>query len=89
MERLKATEPEVKVTDEQRAALADVESRFRAKIAEREVFLKGLIDQAVRAGNYGEIGELQEQLAREISRLNQEREEAKDRVRAGEGGTGA
>lgn len=81
MERLGASDPQVKLTDEQKAELAEVENRFRAKIAEREVFLKGLIDQARASGNYGELQELQAQLARDLSSLAADREAAKERVR--------
>jgi len=83
MERLQASEPEIKLTDEQRVALAEVDNRFRAKIAERELFLNGLIDQARATGQFSDIAELQAQLARERSRLHADCEEAKDRVRSG------
>jgi hypothetical protein len=81
MERLGESDPQVKLTDEQRAELAEVENRFRAKIAEREVFLKGLIDQAKASGNYGELQELQAQLTRDLASLNSDRESAKERIR--------
>ena len=81
MERLGASDPQVKLTDEQRAELAEVENRFRAKIAEREVFLKGLMDQARAGGNYSELQELQAQLTRDLTSLNSDREAAKERVR--------
>jgi hypothetical protein len=81
MERLGASDPQMKLTDEQRAELAEVENRFRAKIAEREVFLKGLMDQARASGNFSELQELQTQLARDVTALNSDREAAKERVR--------
>jgi hypothetical protein len=39
MERLEESEPEVKLTDEQKAELAAIDDKFKAKIAERELFL--------------------------------------------------
>ncbi len=86
MERLGASDPQVKLTDEQRAEIAEIENRFKAKIAEREVFLKGLMDQARAAGNYGELQELQAQLARDLSTLNNDRDAAKERIRASAAG---
>ena len=86
MERLGAGEPQVKLTDEQRAELAEVENRFTAKIAEREVFLKGLIHQAKASGNYSELQELQTQLARDLSTLNSDRESAKEQIRQRQAG---
>ena len=81
MEKLSEEEPQVKLTDEQRAELAEVNTKFTAKIAEREVFLDGLIAKAKDSGNFEELAELETQKAREISRLNAEREEAKEKVR--------
>jgi len=69
------------LTDAQRAELAEVENRFTAKIAEREVFLKGLINQAQASGNYSELQELQAQLARDLTTLNSDRESAKEQIR--------
>ena len=40
MERLEKQTPSAKVTDEQRAAIAEIDSTYRARIAEREVFLQ-------------------------------------------------
>ncbi|RFC49358.1 MAG: competence protein ComEC [Verrucomicrobia bacterium] len=81
MERLGASDPQVKLTEAQRAEIAEVENRFKAKIAEREVFLKGLMDQARGTGNYGELQELQIQLARDLATLNSDREAAKQKIR--------
>jgi Spy/CpxP family protein refolding chaperone len=83
MERLRASEPEIKLSDGQKAALAEVENRFRAKIAERELFLGGLIDRAKASGNRSEMEELQAQLARERSRFQADCEEEKERIRSG------
>lgn len=83
MERLAQSEPQVKLTDEQRAQLGEIEKKFKAKIAEKELFLSGLIEKAKATGNWGELPALQEQLAREVSRLNGDLEEAKEKVRKG------
>lgn len=83
MERLQGDEPIVKLSDEQRAEIANIDKKFRAKIAEREVFLQGLLDKAKINGDIGEIRQLQDQLTREVSRLQGDMEEAKERVRKG------
>ena len=83
MERLEQSAPQKKLTDEQKAQIAEIESKFKAKIAEREVFLQGLIDKANEAGNMAELSELQEQMTREMERLNCESEGAKEKVRNG------
>lgn len=81
MERLAEEEPQVKLTDEQRAELAEVDTKFTAKIAEKELFLDGLIAKASASGNFQELAELETQKVREISRLNSDREEAKEKLR--------
>ncbi len=81
MERLARSGPVVNVTDEQRAELAAIDARFKAKIAERELFLNDLIAKAIGSGNYHEVPELKTQLAREIAGLNEDCESAKDKVR--------
>ena len=81
MERLSEEEPVVKLNDEQRAELAAIDEKFTAKVAEKEVFLNDLIGKASAAGNFEELAQLETQKTREISRLNTEREAAKDKVR--------
>ena len=48
MERLEKQSPAVKVTDEMRRALAEIDASYKAKIAEREVFLNAQIAKASR-----------------------------------------
>ena len=51
MERLEKASPSISLTDEQKKEIAEVDSVYRAKIAEREVFLKDQIRKAQIAGN--------------------------------------
>jgi hypothetical protein len=81
MERLAGTGPVISLTDEQRAEIGAIDDRFRAKIAERELFLNDLIAKAVGSGNYHEVPDLKTQLAREIASLRADGETAKDKVR--------
>lgn len=82
MERYGQTEPLPTLSDAQRAELAALSDKYTAKIAEREVFLNGLIAKAAGEGRYHEIPELKTQLARETAALREECEAAKDKVRA-------
>ena len=41
MERLERSAPSVTLSDEQKAQLAEIDSSFKAKIAEKELFLQG------------------------------------------------
>lgn len=81
MSRLEASAPTVKLTDAQKAELAEIDNRFDAKIAERKVFLEGEI--AKSSGDPLAQDELRRQLSSEIRRLEEEREARKDKVRTG------
>lgn len=83
MERLeKESGPSAQLSDEQKAKLAEVEETYRAKIAEKELFLDGLIREAKEKGEFGELAGLEEQKSRELSRLRERMEEEKEAVRA-------
>ena len=81
MERLEKQSPTAKLTESQKAEIAEIDSTFKARIAEREVFLKDQIAKAEAAGKFDEIAELEQQLSRDIRRLNQDCEEKKEKVR--------
>ncbi|MEM7600313.1 MAG: hypothetical protein AAF357_02735 [Verrucomicrobiota bacterium] len=82
MERLAESGPEVKLNDEQRAELAAIDEKFKAKVAERELFLSDLIAKAAASGNYVELQELETQKTREIASLKEQWEAEKEKVRA-------
>lgn len=81
MERLEKDAPVQQLTAEQKAALAEIDSKFTAKIAEKQLFLQGEITKARLANDFASIEQLEDQLRREIRRLEQDREDAKDKVR--------
>lgn len=81
MERLNKTSPTVKLTAEQKAQLAELDSKYAAKVAEREIALKGDIDKAAAAGDVQTMEELQQRLGRERKALQAELEEKKEQVR--------
>ena len=82
MERLAKASPTLVLTDEQKTQLAEIDSTYKAKIAEKELFLKDQIQKAENAGNFEEIEKLEKQLASEIARLRQDCEAKKEKLRA-------
>ena len=82
MERLAKGQPIVKLTDEQKKQLAEVDSTFKARIAEKELFLKGEIQKAQAAGKFDEAESLEKQLTSEIRRLHEDCEAKKEKLRA-------
>ena len=81
MERLQKDSPTQILTEEQRKEIAEIDSLYRARIAERELLLKEQIQKETAAGKFAEVEQLQQQLAAELRRLQEEREEKKERVR--------
>jgi hypothetical protein len=81
MERLNKTAPAVKLSPHQKKQIAELESKCKAKIAEREIALKDEIAAAASAGEFAKIEQLQQQLAIERQKLQAELEEKKDKVR--------
>ena len=81
MERLEKQSPTARLTEEQRAAIAEIESTYKAKIAERELFLQAQLQKAVAARDATEAEEIRLQLTREIRRLQEECEEKKEKAR--------
>jgi hypothetical protein len=80
MERLNKTAPAAKLTSEQKKELAELDSRYAAKIAEREIALKGGI---ASAGDVEKEESLRNQLVLERKKLLAELEDKKELVRSG------
>jgi hypothetical protein len=82
MERLEKKAPSLALTDEQKQQIAEIDSTFKARIAERELFLKEQISKAREAGNLEEAETLQKQLTIDIRRLQEDAEAKKEKLRA-------
>ncbi|MGA2029597.1 MAG: hypothetical protein ABSG87_05965 [Verrucomicrobiota bacterium] len=81
MERLNKTAPTAKLTNAQKKQLAELDSKYTAKIAEREIALKDEIMKFTAAGDFKKVETLQKQLASERKKLQAELEEKKENVR--------
>ena len=81
MERLEKESPTAKLTEQQKTEIGEIETAAKAKIAEKEVFLKDQIAKAQAQGKWEEITELEGQLARELRRINDDCERKKEKVR--------
>jgi hypothetical protein len=82
MERLQKTAPSLSLTEEQKKELAEIDSKYRAKIAEKELFLRDQIRKAQTEGKADDIDSLEKQLASDVHRLHEECEAAKEKLRA-------
>ncbi len=81
MEKLRARGDfkEVKLTDEQKAEIADIRSRYRAQIAELEIHHQGKLPAV---GSFEEAEVLRAELKKEKGRLEEEMEKRVSEVRA-------
>ncbi|MBE2212530.1 MAG: ComEC/Rec2 family competence protein [Opitutaceae bacterium] len=83
MERLQRAEPgaEKPLTPEQKERLAEIHRVYQGKIAEREIFLQQRLAEVQARGELEEAGKIRVQLASERTRLEEERDAEKERVR--------
>ena len=85
MERLSKSSPPTKLTEQQKKEIAELESIYKAKVADREIFVKGEIAKAVDKGDGEAIEQLEKQLVSDRKTLQAELEEKKEKVRHARG----
>jgi len=83
MERLNKNSPAVKLTAAQKKQLAELDSKYTAKLAEREIALKDELNRAAAAGEAEKFEQLQKQLVHERAKIQSELEDKKELVRQG------
>ena len=81
MERPNKSAPITKLTEAQKKEIAELDSKYAAKVAEREIVMKGEIDQAAGAGDWEKVESLKQQLSNERKNLQSELEDKKEQVR--------
>ena len=81
MERLNKSSPTAKLTDQQKKEIAELESKYKAKIAERELFVEGERVKAIDKGDAEAIEQLEKQLVSDRKSLQNELDEKKEEVR--------
>jgi hypothetical protein len=82
MERLAKADPAAAPLNAgQKARLAEIDRVYQGKLAEREIFLKQQLNAALAARKLDEADQVRKQIASEKARLEEEREDEKERVR--------
>ena len=69
------------LTDEQKAKIAEIDSKYKAKIAERKIFLEKSLSDAQAQENEEEIELVRRQLNDEVADLEAKSEAEKDKIR--------
>jgi hypothetical protein len=83
MERLSKASPAAKLTNKQRAELAEIDSKYAAKIAERELLLQDEFKKAAAKGDMETVEQIEKQMVSNRKTLEAEKESKKDKVRSG------
>lgn len=85
MERLAKSDPSgsTPLTAEQKSRLGEIDRVYKGKLAEREIFLKKQLDEALAAQKFEDAEKIKQQLASERSRIEEDRDAEKERVRRG------
>ena len=78
MERMGGSESTL--TDEQKKIISEIDSKYKAKIAERKIFLEKGISDALQKENLEEVDLLRKQVAEEISSLESKAESEKEKI---------
>ncbi|MDB6022506.1 MAG: hypothetical protein JWQ04_2363 [Pedosphaera sp.] len=81
MERLSKASPTVKLTDKQKQELAEIDSKYAAKIAERELLVRDELKKASAKGDMEAMEQLEKQLISDRKSLGAEKEEKKEKLR--------
>ena len=83
MERLAKSDPDAgrPLTAQQKDRLAEIDRVYQGKLAEREIFLKKQLNDAFADQKAEEVQKIKQQIVSERARLEEEREEEKERVR--------
>ncbi len=81
MERLNKASPTAKLTNAQKKQLADLDSKYAATIAGREIALKDEITKAAQRGEFEKVEQLEQRLVDERKKLQAELEEKKEAMR--------
>ena len=63
MERLEQQSPSHKLTDDQRSRIAEIDSLYKSKMAEKELLLKDMIQREQLAGKAPEVERLKQKIS--------------------------
>ena len=80
---LRMPAPVPKLTDEQKTEIAELDNLYQSRLAEREVFLGGKIEEAKLAGDLEAHQQLERELTSDRKTIAAELEEKKEAVRNG------
>ena len=69
------------LSEGQKAKIAEIDSKYKAKIAERKIFLEKSVQDALAKGSHEEAEEARKILTKEVNSLEEKAESEKDKIR--------
>ena len=79
MERMGGEEKPI--NEDQKSKIAEIDSRYKAKIAEKKIFLEKRINDALAKSDHKEAEEIRLILAQDVAKLEAKAEAEKDKIR--------
>jgi hypothetical protein len=83
MERLSKASPSVTLTPAQKGRIAELESEYKARLADKELALKAQMAKFAEAGDADNYSQLERQLVIDRRKLQEELEARKEQIRQG------
>ena len=80
MERLEKEAPQESLTEEKKELISEIEKKYSAKIAEREVFLRSKIEESLSEGQIQDAPQIEGELSRELKSLRMRCESEKEEL---------
>ena len=68
------------LTEKQKAEISEIDAKYKAKIAEKKIFLEKSISEAVQSGGEETVQQLRKQVADEIASLENKAEREKENI---------
>ena len=78
MERMGGSDQSL--SDEQKKAISEIDAKYKAKIAEKKIFLEKSISEAMQSGAEETVQKLRQQVAEEITSLENKAEREKESI---------
>lgn len=68
------------LSDEQKKQVAEIDAKYKAKVAEKKIFLEKSISEALQKENREEVDLLRRQVAEEVASLEHKAEMEKEKI---------
>ena len=71
---------EAPLSDDQKKQISEIDAKYKAKVAEKKIFLEKSISEALQKENQEEVDLLRRQIAEEIANLENKAELEKEKI---------